>query len=116
MKLLFDENLSPDLVGFVRDEYPDSTHVRDVGLRGASDRRIWEHARANDFVIVSKDEDFRQRSLLEGAPPKVVWLQVGNAGTAPIAGLLREQAPRLRRFEGDEESAFLIVSLVRRAV
>jgi predicted nuclease of predicted toxin-antitoxin system len=116
VKLLFDENLSPELVALVRDEYPDSTHVRDVGLRGTSDRRIWEHARANDFVIVSKDEDFRQRSLLEGAPPKVVWLQVGNAGTVPIADLLREQAPRLRRFEGDAESAFLIVSLVRRAV
>lgn len=116
MKLLFDENLSPSLVGLVRDEYPGSTHVRDVGLRAAPDRRIWEHARDNGFVIVSKDDDFRQRSLLQGAPPKVVWLQVGNARTAPIADLLREQAPRLQQFEGEEESAFLIVSLVRRTV
>ncbi len=116
MKLLFDENLSPSLVGLVGDQYPDSAHVRDAGLRSAPDRRIWEHARENGFVIVSKDDDFRQRSLLEGAPPKVVWLQVGNAGTAPIAELLREQAPRLRQFENEEESAFLIVSLVRRAV
>jgi predicted nuclease of predicted toxin-antitoxin system len=116
VKLLFDENVSPNLVGLVRDEYPGSTHVRDVGLRGATDRRIWEHARANGFVIVSKDDDFRQRSLLEGAPPKVVWLQIGNAGTAQIAELLREQAPRLRRFEDEEESAFLIISLTRRAV
>jgi predicted nuclease of predicted toxin-antitoxin system len=116
VKLLFDENLSPRLVGLVRDEYPGSTHVRDAGLRGAPDRRIWEHARDDAFVIVSKDDDFRQRSLLEGAPPKVVWLQVGNAGTAPIAELLRQQASRLRRFERDEEAAFLIVSLVRRAV
>ena len=116
MRLLFDENLSPKLVGLVQDEYPGSTHVRDVGLRGAPDRRIWEHARNNGFAIVSKDGDFRQRSLLEGAPPKVIWLQVGNAGTAPIAELLREQAPQLRRFDGEEESAFMIVSLDRRAV
>jgi predicted nuclease of predicted toxin-antitoxin system len=116
VKLLFDENLSPDLVGLLRDEYPGSMHVRDVGLRGAPDRRLWSHARDNGFVILSKDDDFRQRSLLEGAPPKVVWLQVGNAGTTPIAELLREQAPRLRQFEGEEESAFLIVSLLRRAV
>jgi predicted nuclease of predicted toxin-antitoxin system len=116
VKLLFDENLSPNLVGLVRDEYPDSAHVRDVGLRGAADRRIWEYARDNGFVIVSKDDDFRQRSLLEGAPPKVVRLQVGNAGAAPIAELLREQAPRLRQFEGEEESAFLIISLASRAV
>jgi len=116
VKLLFDENLSPNLVGLVRDDYPGSTHVRDVGLRSAPDGRIWEHACDNGFVIVSKDDDFRQRSLLQGAPPKVVWLQVGNAGTALIAELLREQAPRLRRFEGEEESAFLIISLLRRAV
>jgi predicted nuclease of predicted toxin-antitoxin system len=116
VKLLFDENLSPALVGLIRDEYPDSAHVRDVGLRGAPDRRIWDHARDNGFVIVSKDDDFRQRSLLEGAPPKIVWLQVGNAATALIADLLREQAPRLRRFDDEPESAFLIVSLVRRAV
>lgn len=114
MKLLFDENLSPSLPGLLRDEYPDSAHVREVGLRGASDRRIWEHARDNGFVIVSKDDDFRQRSFLEGAPPKVVWLQVGNAGTAPIADLLRAQAPQLRRFESEDESSFLIAALARR--
>ncbi len=116
MKLLFDENLSPKLVGLVRNEYPGSSHVRDVGLRGASDRRIWEHARDNGFAIVSKDDDFRQRSLLEGAPPKVVWLQVGNAGTDRLAQLLREQVTRLRQFEDEEESAYLIVSLDRLAV
>jgi predicted nuclease of predicted toxin-antitoxin system len=85
VKLLFDENLSPSLPGLLRDEYPGSAHVRDLDLHGASDRMIWEHARDDVFAIVSKDDDFRQRSLLEGAPPRVVWLQVGNAGTAPIA-------------------------------
>lgn len=90
MKLLFDENASPRLVGLLEDEYPESTHVRDAGLRGAADRLIWEHARDHGYVIVSKDDDFRQRSFLEGAPPKVVWLQeVGDAGTAAIEGRLR---------------------------
>jgi len=97
VKLLFDENLSPRLTGLIGDEYPNSTHVRDVGLTGATDARIWDHARANGFAIVSKDDDFRQRSFLEGAPPKVVWLQVGNAGTRTIAELLRREADRRKR-------------------
>jgi len=88
----------------------------DFGLRGAPDGRIWGHARENAFVIVSKDDDFRQRSFLQGAPPKVVWIQVGNAGTMPIAEWLREQAPRLRRFEDEGESDLPILSLGRRAV
>ena len=82
VKLLFDENVSSKLTSLLEDLYPGSAHVRDLGLSGASDNRVWEHAKANGFVIVSKDDDFRQRSFLRGAPPKVVWLQVGNAGTA----------------------------------
>lgn len=116
MKLLFDENVSPKLVGLVEPEFPESAHVYDLGLRGATDRRIWDHARDNGFTIVSKDDDFRQRSFVHGAPPKVVWLRVGNAGTTAIAGLLREQAARLSRFADEDESALLIVSTTRRAV
>jgi predicted nuclease of predicted toxin-antitoxin system len=116
VKLLFDENVSPRLPGLLEDQYPGSVHVRDIELSGASDTRIWDYALANDFVIVSKDDDFRQRSFLTGAPPKVVWLQVGNARTEAIAELLRGQADRLRRFEQEEESALLIVSLGRRTV
>jgi predicted nuclease of predicted toxin-antitoxin system len=95
VKRLFDENVSSKLPGLLEDEYPGSVHVRDIGLLGASDRRIWEHARQNGFVVVSKNDDFRQRSFVEGAPPKVVWLQVGNAGTTVIADMLRDRAARL---------------------
>jgi len=72
VKLLLDENVSPKLVGLLEAEFPESAHVYDVGLRGAPDRRIWEYARENGFTIVSKDDDFRQRSFVHGAPPKVV--------------------------------------------
>jgi hypothetical protein len=44
VKLLFDENVSHKLVASLANEFPDSTHVRDIGLRGAEDARIWVHA------------------------------------------------------------------------
>jgi predicted nuclease of predicted toxin-antitoxin system len=53
VKFLFDENLSPTLVGILAREFPNCTHVRDIGLRGAEDGQIWDHARAQDFMIVS---------------------------------------------------------------
>ena len=37
MKLLFDENLSPKLVRLLEDLFPDSVHVRDVGLKASDD-------------------------------------------------------------------------------
>lgn len=113
MKLLFDENVSPNLSGLLSDEYPRSIHVRDADLRGALDSQIWDYARDHGYVIVSKDDDFRQRSFLEGAPPKIVWLQVGNAGTPAIAELLWAKSARLRAFDAEDESSLLIV---RRAV
>ena len=81
MKLLFDQNLSRLLVGRFAEEFPDSVHVTDVGLDRATDREVWEFARAGGYVIVSKDSDFRQLAFLFGPPPKVVWLRVGNAST-----------------------------------
>jgi predicted nuclease of predicted toxin-antitoxin system len=114
--LLFDANVSHKLVSGLASEFPGSAHVRDVGLREADDRQIWEHARVHGFVIVSKDTDFRERSYLEGFPPKVVWLDVGNAATAAIAALLRNERERVERFATIEEASLLILSMGASAV
>ena len=111
MKLLFDENLSYRLVSMLGDEYPGSRHVRDVDLRATDDERIWEYARSAQFVIVSKDTDFRERSYVHGAPPKVVWLSVGNAGTETIAELMRLERARLEHFGRDETTSLLPLSI-----
>ena len=86
MKLFLDQNLSRRLVGRLSNEYPGSGHVTEVGLDIASDRAIWEYAGERDYVIVSKDTDFRQLAFLYGPPPKVVWLRVGNVSTSVIEG------------------------------
>ena len=114
MKLLFDENLSTKLIRLVSAQYPGSTHVREVDLKGATDYRIWEYAQGNGFTIVSKDDDFRQRSLVEGAPPKVIWLQVGNAGTSEIAALFQSKSAEITAFDQEDEAAILIISNVAR--
>ena len=75
MKLLFDHNLSHKLAGRLDDAFPDSEHVRNVGLQEASDHAVWEYARSKGFTIVSKDEDFHQLSFLRGPPLKVVWVK-----------------------------------------
>ena len=37
MKLLFDENLSPKLSNRLSDLFPNSLHVRDVGMKATTD-------------------------------------------------------------------------------
>lgn len=71
MKLLFDQNLSFELVPLVALIFPDSKHVKDFELTRARDDTIWAFAAENDFAIVSKGSDFVHRALLRGHPPKL---------------------------------------------
>ena len=116
MKLLFDENLSPRLVQALESVYLESAHVHTLGLRGASDSAIWERARQEDYVIISKDNDFRQLSFLHGAPPKVIWLSVGNAGTEATLRFLRSQSAEIEAFETDMQSSLIVLTLLESAV
>lgn len=111
MKLLLDDNLSPRLPELLSDLYPGSSQIELLGLRGATDTAVWEYAKTEGYVLVSKDNDFRQRSFQYGAPLKVVWLSVGNAGTPTILRLLRESSNELARFSAAPEEALLVVTL-----
>lgn len=109
MKLLFDQNLSHKLVERLADSFPGSTHVRNVGLKTADDPVVWAYAQQNGFMIVSKDADFHQRSLVLGYPPKVVWIRLGNCSTREVEALLRKYAGEVAAFS-EGEAAFLSLS------
>lgn len=110
MRLLFDQNLSDRLLRILADEYPESVHVRHVGLGRADDDEVWRYALDNGLTITSKDSDFHQRSLVQGHPPKVVWIRIGNCSTEQIADVLRGRQPELEAFGRDKDASFLIIS------
>ena len=107
VKFLIDENLSAALVRALAVEFPGSSHARELGLGGASDNALWARAAAGGFVLLTKDEDFHRLSVLRGAPPKVVCVQLGNSPTRDVEGLLRAQATAIRAFAADAEATFL---------
>ncbi len=109
LMFIFDENLPPRLVQSLADVFPGSQHVRDVGLKSASDELIWNYAKEHSLAIVSKDGDFFDRAILLGHPPKVVWLSLGNASTDHIERTLRASVAALRAFLNDDETAVLVV-------
>ncbi|MEW6755265.1 MAG: DUF5615 family PIN-like protein [Candidatus Latescibacterota bacterium] len=80
---------------------------------GATDADLWRFARLHGFTIVSKDNDFRQRAFLFGAPPRAIWVCVGNAGTQAIADLLRANRTRISQFSQAEGEGLLILELQR---
>lgn len=88
MKLLLDENLSRRIVPFLQAVYPGSSQVALLNLEGASDSEIWQYAKNNGFVIVSRDSDFQERSLVAGHPPQVVWLKIPNRSKTVVLNIL----------------------------
>jgi predicted nuclease of predicted toxin-antitoxin system len=107
VKLLLDENLSHRLAPRLAQSFPGTAHVDAVGLHGDPDSAIWEYAARHDFVLITKDDDFRQLSFLRGHPPKVIWLVSGNAGTDAIADLLLRSHDLIAEFVERPEDALL---------
>ena len=108
MKLLFDENLSFKLCTQLADLFPGSKQVRIVGLAEATDRAIWDYAKANGFAIASLDSDFVDMAAFLGSPPKVIWLRCGNQPSAIIERLLRDHARTIGTFEQDDANCLEI--------
>src|ERR1700709_257539 len=102
MKLLFDQNLSFRLCEAIANFFPESAHVRLLGLSKADDSAMWECAKAQSFTIVSQDVDFAEMAVLLGSPPKVIWLRAGNQSTAAISTLLRQHAELIVAFGNDD--------------
>jgi predicted nuclease of predicted toxin-antitoxin system len=109
VRLLFDENLSARLVALLASEFPGSAHVKQAIGRRSPDADLWQFAILQGYAIVSKDNDFRQRAFVSGPPPKVIWLDVGNAGTTKIFELLRSRATEVNRFGESAQEALLIL-------
>jgi predicted nuclease of predicted toxin-antitoxin system len=82
-----------------------------LAIRGSTDTTLWNHALNNNFIIVSKDNDFRQKAFLYGSPPKVVWLSIGNAGTSVIAQLLRGNVEKIQAFAASPDESLLVLEL-----
>lgn len=107
MRLLFDEQLSEALCDQLHDIFPNSLHVRALAGASVADQRVWALAIEQDCLLVTKDEDFHRLSVLRGAPPKVVWIRLGNCATSDIAQLLRRHHDAIQSFDAQAEATFL---------
>lgn len=107
MKLLLDQNLSHKLVERLSDIFPESKHIKDQKLDQANDMVVWHFPKEYGFSIVTQDSDFFEIAMMQGAPPKVIWLRSGNSSTPHIERLIRENALVITHFLADGEKVCL---------
>jgi len=81
-----------------------------AGLDTASDVEIWDFAEKNNFVIVTKDNDFLDMSALYGSPPKVIFLNIGNCTLRYVEALLKDSSGEIIRFLEDRDSSLLEIT------
>ena len=98
MKLLFDEHFSFRSVRALHDLFPEAKHVKFFRLEQGSDDAIWQFAKKEGYTIVTKDDDFHQRSLTLGHPPKIVWLKIPNTKRSELEGFIRKEALIIEQF------------------
>lgn len=110
MKLLFDHNLLPPLVTRLADLFPESLHVFPLSMGEADDQQIWEYAKQNSCVTVTRNSDYNDLSLVRGFLPKVIWIRRGNCSTQKIEQLLRAASNDIQTFERNSLNGVLTLN------
>jgi predicted nuclease of predicted toxin-antitoxin system len=76
---LVDAQLPPALAIWLTQQGHTAQHVDDLDLRNAEDVVIWNWALSSEAIIVTKDEDFAERTARTTSGPVIVWLRIGNS-------------------------------------
>ena len=103
MKLLFDQNISFRITKKLQSYFSGCLHVSDCGLLNCEDSEIWEYAKKNNLTIVTFDADFYDISMINGHPPKIIWIRTGNLTTDEIAQLIISNQAEIGSFLNDPE-------------
>lgn len=74
-----DENIHPDVVGFLRECGADVCSVTEEGLAGQNDLTVLRRAYREKRVILTHDGDFGTLAILQGEPfTGIVYLRPGH--------------------------------------
>jgi predicted nuclease of predicted toxin-antitoxin system len=100
MKLLLDANISWKLIKSLSSVFGECTHVDLIGLTvPAKDIDIWNYALENEYIIITKDNDFLDLLELKGFPPKVVLIKTGNNDSKILTDLIIDTKPKIEDLE-----------------
>ena len=95
MRIWVDAQMSPAIAAWISSNYAVSAvAIRDLGLRDAEDKEIFEAARQETAVVMTKDSDFVLLLDKLGPPPQVIWVTCGNTSNARLKEILTNTLPK----------------------
>lgn len=94
MIIWVDAHLSPSIATWITATFGvTALALRDLGLREAEDLEIFEAAKAQNVVMMTKDSDFVDLIDRLGSPPQIIWLTCGNTSNARLREILTKTLP-----------------------
>lgn len=79
MTIWVDAQLPPAIAAWITATFGvKALALRDVGLRDAEDTEIFEAAKVQEVILITKDSDFVELVNRLGSPPQIIWLTCGN--------------------------------------
>jgi predicted nuclease of predicted toxin-antitoxin system len=99
-----DAHLPPRLAKWVSSSFQlECEPLRELGLRDAQDIQIFERARKDNVIVMTKDKDFADLVAHKGPPPKVIWLRCGNTSEDKLKEILKNHLLETLKFlESDD--------------
>jgi predicted nuclease of predicted toxin-antitoxin system len=89
-EIWIDAQLSPSLALWINQSFKNiqAQSLRAIGLRDASDTVIFQRAKMQNVVIITKDSDFVRLLKHFGPPPKIIWITAGNTSNLRMREIL----------------------------
>lgn len=107
MKFLCDVHISHKVVNHLILLGFECIHVNDILDKWyTTDKAICAYADKNDFVIISKDADFRDSFLINNTPKKLIKINLGNISNAVLMQIFENNIDAIQRL--DNHGSFLI--------
>ncbi|MBE9193420.1 DUF5615 family PIN-like protein [Gloeocapsopsis crepidinum LEGE 06123] len=95
MTIWIDAQLSPAIATWITNTFGVlAVALRDLGLRDAEDCEIFEAAKAQKAILMTKDSDFVDLVYRLGTPPQIIWLTCGNTSNARLCEILSLTLPK----------------------
>lgn len=89
MTIWVDAQLSPAIATWIASTFGiTALALRDVGLGDAEDHEIFEAAKDQGIIFITKDSDFVNLVDRLGVPPQIIWLTCGNTSNARLQEIL----------------------------
>lgn len=91
MKVLCDVHIARKIVRFFQANGIEAIHTNDIlNSCFTKDKDLSEYADEHDYVILTKDADFKNSHFLKDMPQKLIKVSLGNIPTPMLISLLEQ--------------------------